>query len=60
MFLPFAYAIGALWVSLFNPQIIEAIPVGDHITKGVVYGIAVVLVWCMLALKGLETGGIYD
>ena len=55
MFVPFIYAIVVLWASLFNPQVIDMIPVGDHNAKALLYMIAVVSLWCILAVSSLDS-----
>ncbi len=59
MFLPLIYSICAFWITVFNPQIISAIPVGEHWMQQIIFGIAVVSVWCVLALGAMSSGDNY-
>lgn len=54
MYLPLLFSIAILWFSVFNPQLIDAIPLDSLWMKQLVYGIIVCALWCCLALAGLK------
>lgn len=55
MYVPLIYCVIVMWVMVFNPKIIELIPVGSLGMKQLMFAFCAVTVWAMLSLHALAS-----